>query len=170
MLISRWRDDPQHDNSPELGAVAASIMSNDMDLSIDLESFIRAAGDAIIAVGNDGGILLWNPAAERIFGFTAKDAIGQSLDLIIPERYRERHWNGFRQVMLSGHSRYGTEVLRVPALHKDGRALSIAFTVALVNSPGSESQAIVAIVRDETQRWNEERELRRRIAELERPT
>jgi hypothetical protein len=72
--------------------------------------------------------------------------------------------------MLSGHSRYGTEVLRVPALHKDGRALSIAFTVALVNSPGSESQAIVAIVRDETQRWNEERELRRRIAELERPT
>jgi PAS domain-containing protein len=97
MLISRWRDDPQHDNSPEIGAVAASIMSNDMDRSIDLESFIRAAGDAIIAVGNDGGILLWNPAAERIFGFTAKDAIGQSLDLIIPERYRERHWNGFRQ-------------------------------------------------------------------------
>jgi len=72
--------------------------------------------------------------------------------------------------MLSGHSRYGTEVLRVPALHKDGRALSIAFTVALVNSPDSESQAIVAIVRDETQRWNEERELRRRLAELERPT
>lgn len=145
-------------------------MSNDRYRSIDLESFIQAAGDAIIAVANDGRILLWNPAAERIFGFTAKDTIGQSLDLIIPERFRERHWNGFRQVMLSGHSRYGTEVLRVPALHKDGRALSIALTVALVNSPDSESHAIVAIVRDETQRWNEERELRRRLAELERPT
>ena len=103
-------------------------------------------------------------------GSRQRDAIGQSLDLIIPERFRERHWNGFHQVMLSGHSRYGTEVLRVPALHKDGRALSIAFTVALVNSSDSQSSSIVAIVRDETQRWNEERELRRRVAELERPT
>jgi len=138
--------------------------------SIDLESFIQAAGDAIIAVGKDGKIILWNPAAERIFGFTAKDAIGQSLDLIVPERFRERHWEGFRQVMRTGQTRYGAEVLRVPALHKDGRALSIAFTVALVNSPDSESHAIVAIVRDDTQRWKEERELRRRVAELERPT
>jgi PAS domain S-box-containing protein len=141
-----------------------------MDRGIDLESFIEAAGDGIIAVGKDGKIILWNPAAERIFGFTAKDAVGQSLDLIVPERFRERHWEGFRQVMRTGQTRYGAEVLRVPALHKDGRALSIAFTVALVNSPDSESHAIVAIVRDETQRWNEERELRRRVAELERPT
>ena len=137
--------------------------------NINVDSFIQAAGDAIIAVGGDGKIVLWNPAAERIFGFTAADAVGQSLDLIIPERFRERHWNGFRQVMLSGHTRYGTEVLRVPALHKDGRALSIAFTVALVNSPDSQSFSIVAIVRDETHRWNEERELRRRLADLERP-
>ena len=137
--------------------------------NINVDSFIQAAGDAIIAVGGDGKIVLWNPAAERIFGFTAADAVGQSLDLIIPERFRERHWNGFRQVMLSGHTRYGTEVLRVPALHKDGRALSIAFTVALVNSPDSQSFSIVAIVRDETQRWNEDRELRRRLADLERP-
>ena len=137
--------------------------------NFNVASFIQAAGDAIIAVGGDGKIVLWNPAAERIFGFTAADAVGQSLDLIIPERFRERHWNGFRQVMLSGHTRYGTEVLRVPALHKDGRALSIAFTVALVNSPDSQSFSIVAIVRDETHRWNEERELRRRLADLERP-
>ena len=138
--------------------------------NINVDSFIQAAGDAIIAVGGDGKIVLWNPAAERIFGFTGADAVGQSLDLIIPERFRERHWNGFRQVMLSGHTRYGTEVLRVPALHKDGRALSIAFTVALVNSPDSQSFSIVAIVRDETQRWNEERELRRKLAELEHST
>ena len=137
--------------------------------NFNVDSFIQAAGDAIIAVGGDGKIVLWNPAAERIFGFTDADAVGQSLDLIIPERFRERHWNGFRQVMLSGHTRYGTEVLRVPALHKEGRALSIAFTVALVNSPDSQSFSIVAIVRDETQRWNEERELRRRLADLERP-
>ena len=138
--------------------------------SIDFESFIQAAGDAIVAVGSDGKIILWNPAAERIFGFTTTDAVGQSLDLIIPERFRERHWEGFRQVMLSGQTRYGTDVLRVPALHKDGRPLSIAFTVALLKSPDSQSFTIAAIVRDETQRWNEERELRSRLAELERPT
>ena len=139
-----------------------------MDQSIDLESFIQAAGDAIIAVGKDGKIILWNPAAQRVFGFTAADAVGQSLDLIIPERFRERHWNGFHQVMLSGQTRYGADVLRVPALHKDGRALSIAFTVALVDS-ANDSRTIVAIVRDKTQRWNEERELRRRLAEFENP-
>jgi len=137
---------------------------------INLESFVRAAGDAIIAVGKDGKIILWNPAAERIFGFMAIDAIGQSLDLIIPERFRERHWQGFQQVMRTGATRYGAEVLRVPALHKDGRTLSIAFTVALVNAPEREFCSIVAIVRDETERWNEERELRRKLAELERST
>src|SRR5678816_80233 len=141
-----------------------------MSQIIDLESFVHAAGDAIIAVGNDGKIILWNPAAERVFGFTAADAVGQSLDLIIPERFRERHWNGFHQVMLSGQTRYGSEVLRVPALHKDGRALSIAFTVALVKSSDSQTNSIVAVVRDETQRWNEERELRRKLAELEHST
>ena len=137
--------------------------------SIDLASLINAAGDAIIAVDNDGKIVLWNPAAERIFGFTGADAVGQSLDLIIPERFRERHWDGFRKVMRTGETRYGADVLRVPALHKDGRPLSIAFTVALLKSPGSEAFTIAAIVRDETQRWNEERELRRRLTELERP-
>ena len=141
-----------------------------MSQSINLESFVHAAGDAIIAVGNDGKIILWNPAAERVFGFTAADAVGQSLDLIIPERFRERHWNGFHQVMQSGQTRYGSEVLRVPALHKDGRALSIAFTVALVKSSDSQTNSIVAVVRDETQRWNEERELRRKLAELEHST
>jgi PAS domain S-box-containing protein len=141
-----------------------------MSQIIDLESFVHAAGDAIVAVGNDGKIILWNPAAERVFGFTAADAVGQSLDLIIPERFRERHWNGFHQVMLSGQTRYGSEVLRVPALHKDGRALSIAFTVALVKSSDSQTNSIVAVVRDETQRWNEERELRRKLAELEHST
>jgi len=139
-----------------------------MHQSINLESFVEAAGDAIIAVASDGKIVLWNPAAERIFGFTAAHAIGQSLDLIIPERFRERHWEGFQTVVRTGETRYGADVLRVPALHKDGHPLSIAFTVALLKSPASEAFTITAIVRDETQRWNEERELRRRLADLER--
>jgi PAS domain S-box-containing protein len=138
-----------------------------MHYTVDLPSLVQAAGDAIIAADTDGKILLWNPAAERIFGFTAEDALGHSLDLIIPERLRTRHWEGYRRVMQTGQTRYGTEVLRVPALHKDGRVLSIAFTVALLHAADGGIQAIVAIVRDETARWEEERTLRRRLTELE---
>jgi len=133
----------------------------------DAEQLVRAAGDAIIAAGADGSIVLWNPAAERVFGYTEGEALGRSLDLIIPERFRQRHWDGYRQVMHTGHTKYGADVLRVPAIHKDGRTLSIAFTVTLLSAPGAAGRIIVAIVRDETSRWNEERELRRRLAELE---
>jgi PAS domain S-box-containing protein len=138
-----------------------------MNRTLDLQSLVQAAGDAIIAAGTDGKILLWNPAAERIFGFTAEDALGHSLDLIIPERFRNRHWDGYQRVMRTGQTRYGTEVLRVPALHKDGRSLSIAFTVALLHAGDGGIEAIVAIVRDETARWAEERALRQRLTELE---
>ncbi len=133
----------------------------------DFEVFIRAAGDAIVAAGPDGTMLFWNPAAQRIFGYTEQEALGQSLDLIIPERLRVRHWEGYRKVMQTGETRYGTDVLRVPAVNKDGRRLSIAFTVALLYSPKHEVQVIVAIIRDETSRWEEERALRQRLAELE---
>jgi PAS domain S-box-containing protein len=133
----------------------------------DPEQFVLAAGDAIIAADCDGSIILWNPAAERMFGYTESEALGQSLDLIIPERFRHRHWDGYRQVMETGRTRYGTEVLRVPAVHKDGRTLSIAFTVALLRTPDTKARVIAAIIRDETTRWNEERALRQRLAELE---
>ena len=133
----------------------------------DFEAFIQSAGDAIVAAGTDGSIVLWNRAAERIFGYTEAEALGQSLDLIIPERLRIRHWEGYRRVMQTGQTRYGAEVLRVPAVHKDGRRLSIAFTVALLYSPNREIEAIAAIIRDETSRWAEERALRQRVAELE---
>ena len=136
-------------------------------LPFDLEKFVHAAGDGVIAANPDGSIVLWNAAAERIFGYTEKETLGRSLDLIIPERFRERHWQGYRQVMSTGQTRYGANVLRVPAAHKDGRALSIAFTVALVPSQKGSIEAIVAVVRDETERWQEERALRKRIAELE---
>jgi PAS domain S-box-containing protein len=138
-----------------------------MNYPLDLPSLVQAAGDAIIAADTDGKIRLWNPAAERMFGFTAAEALGHSLDLIIPERWRHRHWEGYQRVMRTSQTRYGAEVLRVPALHKDGRALSIAFTVALLQAGDGGIQAIAAIVRDETARWEEERALRRRLTELE---
>lgn len=138
-----------------------------MSRSFDFENFLQSAGDAIIAAAPDGTIVFWNAAAERIFGYQASEALRQSLDLIIPERFRQRHWQAYQRVMGTGQTRYGADVLRVPAVHKDGRALSIAFTVTLMYSRERQIDAIVAIVRDETGRWQEEQALRKRIAELE---
>jgi PAS domain S-box-containing protein len=134
--------------------------------SVDYRQLVEEAGDAIIASDSQGAITLWNAAATRIFGFSQDEALGQNLDIIIPERQRQRHWAGYEATMASGTTRYGTTLLKVPALHKDGRALSIAFTVALLKSAGKVTQ-IVAIVRDETARWSEERDLRRRLRVLE---
>jgi len=138
-----------------------------MHSAIDVTELITALGDAIIVSDLSGSISLWNPAAERIFGFREDEALGKSLDLIIPERQRQRHWDGYHQTMQSGVTRYAHDVLRVPALHKDGRSLSIAFTVSLLKSGGEKPTGIVAVVRDETRRWTEDRELRKRLAELE---
>ena len=136
------------------------------ELRVDLGALVSAAGDAIIVADPEGMIRFWNPGAERIFGFAAGEALGCSLDLIIPERFRARHWTGYQEVMRTGQTRYGADVLRVPALRKDGQRLSIAFTVALLQADGRVT-GIAAIVRDETARWEEEQRMRRRLAELE---
>ncbi|MBP0596243.1 PAS domain S-box protein [Paraburkholderia sp. LEh10] len=138
-----------------------------MKAAIDYEQLVKAIGDAVVISDKNGAITEWNPAAERMFGFTQEEALGNSLDLIIPERLRGRHWEGYDKTMATGQTRYGSDVLRVPAVHKDGRALSIAFTVALLYSDERELTGIVAVIRDETARFQEDRNLRKRIAELE---
>ena len=135
--------------------------------SIDFEQVVQAVGDAIVVVDVSGIILSWNAAATRIFGYSEAVAVGRSLDLIIPERQRDRHWQGYAKTVTTGTTRYGSSVLRVPALHRDGHALSIAFTVALLCKDSGEVDAIVAVIRDETARFNEERAVRKRLAELE---
>jgi PAS domain S-box-containing protein len=141
--------------------------TSNLETPIDYQQLVEVIGDAVVVADASGAINLWNPAAERLFGFTEAEALGGSLDLIIPERLRERHWAGYRKTMASGETRYAHDVLSVPALHKDGRALSIAFTVGLICGPQREVTGIVAVIRDETTRYTEERNLRKRIAELE---
>ncbi|MGH6638130.1 MAG: PAS domain-containing protein [Polaromonas sp.] len=138
-----------------------------MQTEIDLSQLVEAVGDAIVVSDAGGAITLWNPAAERMFGHLESEALGQSLDLIIPQRQRQRHWDGYHKTMETGQTRYGHDVLRVPAVHKDGRSLSIAFTVALLYSAEKKVSAIVALIRDETSRFAEERSLRKRLMELE---
>lgn len=138
-----------------------------MQLTVDLQQLVAGAGDGIMVCDGTGAITLWNPAAERIFGFTEAEALGQSLDLIIPQRQRQRHWDGYQKTMETGITKYGADVLKVPALHKDGHTLSIAFTVSMLKTAEGEVSGVVAIVRDETARFAEDRKLRTRLVELE---
>ncbi|MDQ6684106.1 MAG: PAS domain-containing protein [Pseudomonadota bacterium] len=138
-----------------------------MQTTLDLQQLVAGAGDAVMASDASGVIVLWNPASERIFGFSEAEALGRSLDLIIPERQRGRHWEGYETTMATGITKYGADLLRVPALHKDGRTLSIAFTVSMLKDADDKVSAIVAIVRDETVRFQEMRDLRKRLADAE---
>jgi len=138
-----------------------------MKTTIDCQQLVAAIGDAVIASDASGAIVLWNPGAQRMFGYTEEEALGQSLDLITPERLRNRHWEGYHKSMATGTAKYGNDLLRVPATHKDGRAMSIAFTVAMLFTPENKVDAIVAVIRDETVRFNDDRALRKRLAEAE---
>jgi len=135
--------------------------------AIDYEQLVRGCGEAVVVTDLDGSIVLWNAAATRVFGFSESEALGRPLDLIVPERLRARHNEGYAKTAKTGRTRYGTTLLKVPALHKDGRALSIAFSVALLRKPDGSVEAVVAVIRDETARFNEERALRKRVTELE---
>ena len=120
---------------------------------------------AIIATDREGRVTFWNPGAERIFGFTAAETEGQSLDLIIPENLRARHWTGFRHTMETGTSRYGHgDLLSVPGLTRDGRRISVEFTIVLLRNEAQEITGTVAVMRDVTKRFEEVRELKRRLA------
>ena len=138
-----------------------------LDILIDYKQLVGALADAVIFADLSGAIRFWNPAAEHLFGFTEAEALGSSLDLIVPERFRERHWAGYNKTMVTGQTRYAHDVLRVPAVHKDGRPLSIAFTVGLLYGPQRNVTGILAVIRDETARFAEDRDLRKRLAELE---
>jgi PAS domain S-box-containing protein len=138
-----------------------------MPSTTDLKQLVEALGDAIVIADASGAITLWNPAAQRIFGYTESDALGKSLDIITPQRLQHRHWEGYHKTMATGITKYGHDVLRVPAVHKDGHNLSIAFTVALLYAADKKVSAIVAVIRDETSRFEDERNLKKRLMELE---
>ncbi|WP_065752721.1 PAS domain S-box protein [Bradyrhizobium paxllaeri] len=130
------------------------------------DALLHSASDAIVATDREGRITFWNPGAARIFGFSAEEATGQLLDLIIPENLRARHWEGFRHTMATGTSRYGHgDLLSVPALTKDGGRISVEFTIVILRDDAQEVAGAVAVMRDVTKRFEEIRELKRRLAD-----
>jgi PAS domain S-box-containing protein len=130
-----------------------------------LAQLVRRLADAVVVADPEGTIVFWNEAATRLFGWSEAEAVGQLLDLIIPERLRARHWDGYRRVMETGHTQYGNRLLEVPALHRDGHTFSIAFTVTLLTHAGEQRpDGIAALIRDDTARREELRSLRDRLA------
>jgi len=130
------------------------------------QAVLSTSSDAIIAADKEGKIFFWNPGAERIFGHTSADALGRSLDIIIPDRLRQRHWDGYSQVMKSGESRYGLgDVLAVPGVAKDGSRISLEFTIIPLRDQAGELIGLAAILRDVTKRFEELRSLKRKLAE-----
>jgi PAS domain S-box-containing protein len=137
--------------------------------TIDFAQLLQVMGDAVIVADPQGNIVFWNAAATRIFGFSEAEAMGQNLTLITPQRLQQRHNAGFEKSMATGTTRYGSSLLKVPATHKDGRSLSIAFSVAMLFDGRNKVTGIAAVIRDETQRFQEDRELRKKLAEYEKP-
>jgi PAS domain S-box-containing protein len=128
---------------------------------------LGGSSDAIVVCDPLGRVRFWNRGAERIFGFSHGDAMGASLDLIIPEPLRARHWAAWKLAMSTGQTRYGEgDVLAVPALHRDGRQISIEFSIQLLKGQKDQIEWVVAIIRDVTERYARDKELRLELEAL----
>jgi PAS domain S-box-containing protein len=141
-----------------------------MTETVDPGLYRRVIEDSPIAIlfaDREGKIRFWNKGAERMFGYGAEEALGQSLDLIVPEKQRARHWEGWHRVMATGTTKYGTDPLAVPAMKKDGSRISIEFYVILLPSASGGVEGAAAMIQDVTARWQQQKELRARLAALE---
>jgi PAS domain S-box-containing protein len=132
-----------------------------MDPGSFATTLVAGMSDALVYADADGRIRVWNRGAVRIFGFTEAEAVGQSLDIIIPANLRERHWHGYRETMRTGQTRYGDgQILSVPAVRKDGARISVEFTVVPFADTNGQMTGIAAIMRDATKTFEELRALR----------
>ena len=139
-------------------------MSTPAAISVELvgRTLVEANSEAIVACDREGIIRLWSPGAARIFGHAREDVLGQSLDVIIPERFRARHWDGFHRTMRTGESRYAAgAMLAVPGLRRDGSQISIEFTITPMRDHGT-IIGLVAVIRDVSKTFEELKALRRK--------
>ena len=131
------------------------------------EKIVNQLPSASVLGDREGIVRMWNSGAEAMFGWSAEEALGKSMDIIIPEKHRQRHWEGYSRVMETGVTKYGKSLLAVPALTKDGRRISVEFNVALLKDAEGRVVGAAASIQDVTARWEREKALRARLAELE---
>ena len=132
------------------------------------QAIVEQAPEAVIFADRDGAIRLWNGGAETLFGYAASEVLGSSLDIIIPERLRAAHWEGFRRAIESGETKYSNRVLTTRSVHKNGARLYVDLSFGLVRDRSGAVAGAFAIGRDSTARYEAESALRARIEELER--
>ena len=133
------------------------------------ESIVDQASEAIVFADTGGVIRVWNTGAQALFGFDRAEAVGNSLDLIIPERFRRAHWDAFDKAIANGHTRLGSQVRTTRSLHKDGRKLYVDLSFGLVADAAGTVIGALAVGRDGTGRYLEERALREKFATPEHP-
>jgi PAS domain S-box-containing protein len=131
------------------------------------QRIIEDSSVGIMFADREGRVRLWNAGAEAMFGFTAAEMIGHSMDAIIPEKHQPKHWEGYIRVMQTGVTKYGRDVLAVPALTKDGRRISIEFNIVLLRDADGSILGAAATIQDVTARWEKEKAMRARLKELE---
>jgi PAS domain S-box-containing protein len=124
----------------------------------------------VIFADREGIVRVWNAGAERIFGFAATDAIGQNLDIIIPESLRDAHWQGYDRALAAGDTKYRGQSLPTKALKSDGSTIYVELSFAIVHGRDGAVIGALAHARDITERFERDRALRRRLRELEAGT
>lgn len=132
------------------------------------EAIVAQTPDAIVFADREGVIRTWIRGAEILFGFPAEDVVGSSLDVIIPERFRQAHWAGFRRAVGSGCARHGDTVRTTRAVHRFGQTPYVDLSFALVRDDSGSVIGSVAVGRDGGHRYLAEKALRERLAEVER--
>ncbi len=152
----------QHHDSREVSAMATSLPA------WLCQHIVAHTQDAVIFADGEGIIRLWNAGAETIFGYPAAEALGHSLDLIIPVSLRARHWEGYQRVMATGDTPYARQLLAVPGIRKDGTRISLEFTVVLLEETPGKVAGIAAVLRDVTERWQRDKAMQARLAAAER--
>jgi PAS domain S-box-containing protein len=138
-----------------------------MDLTALKKLLVEQGPDAVILADRDGVIRVWNAAAESVFGFSASEAIGQSLDLIVPERFREAHWTGYDRALAAGDTKYRGKAMPTRSLRKDSDDIYVELTFAIVHDDAGQVIGAMAQARDISERWAREREQRQRMREME---
>jgi len=140
---------------------------NDNTSAVDAARLIEQNPDAVIFADLDGTIRVWNAAAERVFGHAAADAIGQNLDLIVPERFRDAHWKGWERAIEDRVTKYVGQSLPTRSVNADGEQITVELSFAIVLDGDGASVGAVATARDISERFERDRQTRARLRELE---
>ena len=143
-------------------------MSNTENAAVDTlpGDILRSMPEALVYADLEGIIRRWNPGAETVFGFSAAEALGQNLDLIIPERMRKAHWDGFNKAIVRGGTLPGRTSMITRSLHKSGEQIYVDMSFAMVKDESGKMLGSMAVARDATKRFLEEKSMRKQLAEL----